>query len=280
VADRKPDAQSPQTVTLTGEWQRAACWVTGDARLTERQATLTVLAIFGDPDVACGGRAPVPADQLHWQLGLRAHDVGAGGPELASDLRRPHAAAIVKTFPFHEGSVSFWSRSPNPSGQPGTASMLAGSHRCGTSTRTWPWPEDQGRPTLYTAACLRRQRRPVAPPRAVVDPQQATLYKDGKPVGSFEREDVDIAEGPGQLPPASGRQHPQHLRECRDGRDRGLQTAPHRQEMAELATATAPLRTTASAYTCPRARAPRTTEMRLPRIWRVSSQVRARVRGR
>lgn len=109
VTDRKPDTNTPQTVVFNGAWQRVTCSADSDPRLPQHEAQLVLTAV--EPI-----STPVQMDRFQLELvdsRVYQHSttwVPGGCTRPASTIRMADSA-VLRTFPVHEGTIAFWTRS-------------------------------------------------------------------------------------------------------------------------------------------------------------------------
>jgi hypothetical protein len=206
AADRKADISEPQEVTLSGEWQRVACTATGDRRLPVRVATLSI-ALAGH------GEAKLLADGFQFESclyyphhRLQPTTWTPGGTSVPGTGLSFSAPSMLRAFPRTEGTVAFWNRTP-----PSDCNLK------GTGAIDWfgflrGWTDPQWGLSNYTVHAGRNvnaEGKPVpvytgggvAPATdgqwhhvaMTWNAKAAVVYRDGKPVINFLRQDPDIS---------------------------------------------------------------------------------------
>ncbi|MCM8769909.1 MAG: LamG domain-containing protein, partial [Candidatus Omnitrophica bacterium] len=123
---RIPDKTGPQEVTLTGEWQRIASWVSGDSRLREREAviTLTYLDFSSATLLVDGFQLEQVRNYPHHHL-MPTTWLPGGQSRSATFVNI--GTPLKEIFPVEEGTISFWTMTPKESNlsQPGGLSWVS-----------------------------------------------------------------------------------------------------------------------------------------------------------
>ncbi|HOL66110.1 MAG TPA: LamG domain-containing protein, partial [bacterium] len=191
---RVPDRTGPQEVTLTGDWQRIACWVSGDNRLKERDAVIT-LSYLGP------ARATLLLDGFQLEQAryyphnhLMPTSWLPGGQSRAAtfvDIGSP----LKEIFPVGEGSLALWTMTPKESNltQPGSLYWVT----FGSGWRA-NWTMSDYRFTAGGEGFCYFTRTNVADGAwhhlaFTWDREKADVYVDGEARFTFDRKQVDLS---------------------------------------------------------------------------------------
>ena len=194
AAPAQPDKPFPQEITLTGDWRRVACYATGDARLPEREAVLTL-------SVAGGAPFHLLADHFQFeQSGYYPHNHlvpttwipgGQTAPATFADL----AGDLRAAFPTHEGTIAFWTATPRDTNLTGIGGIYWLSFGIWWRDPIW----SMGTYTMTTGDKFCYFRGANVTDGAwhhlamAWDAAKAAVFVDGKPLSTYERTDPDIA---------------------------------------------------------------------------------------
>jgi hypothetical protein len=258
VADRKPDAPGVAIVALTGDWQRVACLASGDSRLGEREATLSLLSAAEAPVNLLVDGFQLEQGNLLPYFRTMPTTWTPGGQRRSKSVITINHPDLLNAFPVHQGTISFWTCTPpadsNLSGT-GSVSWFA-------LCRGWTDPEwavdtyhiasgvqiKDGKPApTYSGGSLSAATDGKWHHVAMVwENNHGVLYKDGQAVMKLERQDVDLG---GQL-----ETYVMRIGGGRDGAANSVvdefavfKRALSAEEVARLAAGAAPLRITGSA---------------------------------
>ena len=104
------DSSVPQTITLTGEWQRAACYVTADKAVPERKAVLTLSPVGAEAlELLADGFQFEQGD--YYPLNYKAPTSWVpGGQSAPATTFALSLREVQRAFPTREGTISFWTR--------------------------------------------------------------------------------------------------------------------------------------------------------------------------
>ncbi len=111
---RIPDKTGPQEITLTGQWQRIASWVSGDMRLKERQATVK-LTYLGENTVTLflDGFQLEQAKYYPYNHLMPTSWVPGGTFQPATLVKID--TPFKEVFPVEQGTIAFWTMTPRES---------------------------------------------------------------------------------------------------------------------------------------------------------------------
>ena len=184
-----PDRQEPQSVLLTGDWQRIACSAAADVRPRERRAVFSL-------------RSDAPVDGLlvdgfQWeQAGYYPHGHSMPTTWTPGGTREPATSVRIgsplrEEFPLAEGTLAFWTLTPRTSNlpHPGNSCWLSFGAGYGPGWKITPGRCDTPGGGIPSARALRpvydgSNWHHVAMSWGLTN---VALYVDGQPAGSATR---------------------------------------------------------------------------------------------
>ena len=189
-----PDKSCPQTVELTGEWQRIAAYVELDNRLTDqRPASISVKML-----------SPTPEAQLYFRKfqfeQTRVYPRWSFAPIrwLPGETKVPASTAIIidnvdvlQKFPVKAGTVSMWIRDLTDS----NLSVVGGLLSMGGPAGNWEM-------NTTSLASLGKNDCPIKLPRtqgfthlaATWDENKTEVYVDGQKTASVDRQPIEVGD--------------------------------------------------------------------------------------
>lgn len=244
------DESSPQEIALTGEWQRVACSVKSDSRLTEREAVLSLTSVNPTPITLLADGFQFEQAGYYPHNHLMPTSWTPGGKSLPATFIDINQSDLVESFPAHEGTISLWTSTPHLSNLANPGGI------CWLSFGVW-WHDPQwamGTYIFQTGEKFCYSRLPANITDGdwhhvalSWDRTKGYEYQDGKLLQTFDRVDNDISKRLElyQLRLGGSRNDGQAANSIMDEVaifKRKLSDA----EVQQLATATAPLRPTAN----------------------------------